>query len=119
KGLVAMRARFLWNGFIPFFRICEFGIYVENNPTEREQAVLDDLSNLKFRVLYLRHTHSTLFSSPPDKLKSTETSKSFSSMFRMIGRLANWTVFRRLCVEGAAISEEDARNRCRDEAPRA
>lgn len=88
KGLIAMRTRFLGNGFIPFFRIREFRIYVEDDPTEGEQPVLDDLTDLKFRVLYLCHTHATLFSSLRDKLKSAGTGNSVSLMSLVIRKSA-------------------------------
>ncbi len=84
EWLIAMRARFLGNGFIPFFRIREFWIHVEDDPAEGEEPVLDHLADLEFRVLYLCHTHATLFSSPRDKLKSAATGNSVSLMCRVV-----------------------------------
>ena len=72
------------NGFTPFFRIREFWIHVEDDPAEGEEPVLDHLADLEFRVLYLCHTHATLFSSPRDKLKSAATGNSVSLMCQVV-----------------------------------
>jgi hypothetical protein len=51
EGLVLARPDFLRNGLIPFLRVREFGIDVENDAAEREQPVAHHLPDPETRRL--------------------------------------------------------------------
>jgi hypothetical protein len=56
-GLVFARARFGGDGVVPFLGVVEFGIDIKNHATKREQAVADDLTDLKFCFVHKAHVY--------------------------------------------------------------
>src|SRR5262245_36074233 len=55
ERLMLPRPHFRRNRLVPLLRVGEDGIDVEDNAAERKQAMLDDLSDLKLGLFYLRH----------------------------------------------------------------
>ncbi len=48
EGLFFIRAHFSRNGFVPFFSIVEFRINIDNDTTERIDAMTYNRTNAKF-----------------------------------------------------------------------